>query len=196
MGQLSSDITTAGLLHVLGGGVYSRCQCRVHGRDAEADDGVDQTEDKYSHECCQCIFAVLREEVKWHGEILLPHFLSFSLLPLFLFFRMLSAMSPTGQRALVEGFLGGRVPEMLKSDSDNGSPRPRQGRLCLEGQVSAPKCLPDRGAWAAGPGPGVSPAARESIGWPHPPKPCSPRATRGNAGMVGRDWPLTYRLDH
>lgn len=80
MGQLSSDITTTGLLHVLGGGVYSRCQCRVHGRDAEADDGVDQTEDKYSHECCQCIFAVLREEVEWHGEILLPPFLSFSLL--------------------------------------------------------------------------------------------------------------------
>lgn len=86
---------------------------------------------------------------------------------------------------------GGRVPEIFKSDSDNGSPK--EGRLCLEGQVSAPKCLPDRGAWAAGPGPGDSPAARESIGWPHPNPvhPAQQGVTRERWNVIGPsliDW--------
>lgn len=93
---------------------------------------------------------------------------------------------------------GGRVPEIFKSDSDNSSPK--EGRLCLEGQVSAPKCLPDRGAWAAGPGPGDSPAARESIGWPHPNPvhPAQQGVTRERWNVIGPsliDWIIESRPD-
>lgn len=114
MGHLSSDITTAGLLHVLGGDGYSRCQCRVHGREVEADDDLDQPEGKYSHECCQCIFAVLREKLKWHGEISFLFLLFFSLFFPFSFLSshlfscqyqvlLTSKKGPPGGRALVNG---------------------------------------------------------------------------------------------